>query len=751
MTIHTIPSKSNRLIRDKRGGSVSLRTRLLITFILLASLPVLITGIVSGLINAQGLRNAAIEQLASTAQLKATEINSWKTSLQTNLSLVWQGKDFINNVHGIIATPSDSDSLKQSVITKFNKWNQTTGYFDELFIMNKEGVAILSTTPGQEGKIFLTQPFFREGLTGNYVTPPVYDVSLSKYSILFSQPITDENGNVIAVIAGRADLETLNKIMLERAGLGNTGETYLVGANYALLSQLRFGDANVGEAYIRTIGTTNAIETKDAGTELYNDYRDIAVIGSYLWIPELEIVLIAEHDQSEALQPANQAFAITLGLMALTVAIAVGTAFWVTGTIVTPISQLVTIAGSITAGNLDARAQVQKEDEIGLLASTFNAMASRLKELIGSLEQRVTDRTKALATSSEVSRRISTILNRKQLVSEVVEQVQNAFGYYHTQIYFYDEARENLVMAGGTGEAGRIMLEQFHKLANGLGLVGRAAKNNEPILVTDTTQNPEWLPNPLLPETKSEAAIPISIGDLVLGVLDVQQNIVDGLKREDIDALYSIANQVAVAVQNSQSYTEIQRSQALLSDALKVARLGNWEYDFENDLFSFTDEFYAIFHTNVEQVGGYKISSADYARIFVHPDDAALVGTEIQKVIDSKERHFTTKLEHRIIFSNGETGYINVNINVDRDANGKIVRWYGANQDVTERRKLEEFNRKRAVQQEAINLITQKIQSTTSVDAALQITARELGHALGMKATLVELNPEAMADKPKGN
>lgn len=306
-------------------------------------------------------------------------------------------------------------------------------------------------------------------------------------------------------------------------------------------------------------------------------------------------------------------------------------------------------------------------------------------------------------------------------------------------------------MAGGTGDAGRIMLEQFHKLAKGRGLVGRAAENNEPILVSDTTQNPEWLPNPLLPETKSEAAIPISLGDFVVGVLDVQHNVVGGLKREDIDALHSIANQVAVAVQNAQSYTEVQRSQALLSDALKVARLGNWEYDFEKDLFNFSDEFYAIFHTTVEQVGGYKISSADYARIFVHPDDAALVGVEIQKVLDSKDRMFTTQLEHRIIFTDGELGYINVNINVERDENGKILRWYGANQDVTERRKLEELNRKRAAQQEAINLITQKIQNAPTIESSLQIAARELGHALGMKSTLVTLDPNAMAAERKGN
>ncbi len=133
----------------------------------------------------------------------------------------------------------------------------------------------------------------------------------------------------------------------------------------------------------------------------------------------------------------------------------------------------------------------------------------------------------------------------------------------------------------------------------------------------------------------------------------------------------------------------LQRSEAQLSNAVSIARLGPWEYDVVNDIFTFTDSFYAIFHTTAEKVGGYTMPSAEYAKRFVHPEDVPLVGIETRKAIEATDPGFSHQLEHRMIDANGDIGYISVRFFIIKDKQGQTIRTYGVNQDITERKKAE--------------------------------------------------------------
>lgn len=219
-----------------------------------------------------------------------------------------------------------------------------------------------------------------------------------------------------------------------------------------------------------------------------------------------------------------------------------------------PITDLTTTVTQVAEGDLSARATVTSRDEIGQLAFSINQMAGQLQGSIEGLEERINERTLALTTSIEVSRSLSTILDPTELAVEVVEQVRTAFDYYYVQIYLLDDDNKTLKMFGGTGEAGQAMLARGHNLKIGQGLVGQAAFTNTPVFIPDVSQSDSWQANPLLPDTKAEIALPIVIGSEVLGVLDVQHDVTEGLSENDVTVLQSVAFQVAIALQNARSY-----------------------------------------------------------------------------------------------------------------------------------------------------------------------------------------------------
>jgi PAS domain S-box-containing protein len=138
--------------------------------------------------------------------------------------------------------------------------------------------------------------------------------------------------------------------------------------------------------------------------------------------------------------------------------------------------------------------------------------------------------------------------------------------------------------------------------------------------------------------------------------------------------------------ESKKAESALRESELQLSNALQLAKAGQWSYDVEADRFTFTDNFYRIFRTTAEKVGGYHLSSLEYATKFVHPDELQIVGSEIRNAIETTDPLYFKELEHRFLFADGEVGHLAVRFTLKKDDTGKTVQLYGVNQDITKRK-----------------------------------------------------------------
>jgi len=246
-----------------------------------------------------------------------------------------------------------------------------------------------------------------------------------------------------------------------------------------------------------------------------------------------------------------------------------------------PIISLSDTAVAMADGQLGQTAEESGATELKTLAHSFNRMTDQLQQILLGLEQQVASRTERLEIVASLGERLSSILNLDDLLTEVVDQIQNSFGYYHAHIYLLDDEEQNLVVAAGTGSAGAEMKAQGHSilLSAATSLVAQSARSGQIVRVDNVRQTPDWLPNPLLPDTYSEMAVPITLEDKVVGVLDVQQSRVAGLDQGDAALLRSLANQVAVAINNARLFEEVETALAETREAQRRFVEQAWDKD----------------------------------------------------------------------------------------------------------------------------------------------------------------------------
>ena len=173
-------------------------------------------------------------------------------------------------------------------------------------------------------------------------------------------------------------------------------------------------------------------------------------------------------------------------------------------------------------------------------------------------------RARQLQTSAEVSRRAGTLLELEALMTQVVDLIKESFGYDHAQIFLMDERDQYAVLRASTGEPGRLLLATNHRLAKGSDSVIGLVTSRAEVQVALDTESADVVhkPNPFLPQTRSELALPLIIKGRVIGALDVQSNQPNAFSEQDIAALSTLAAQIAVAIDNARLYQASQEQAA---------------------------------------------------------------------------------------------------------------------------------------------------------------------------------------------
>ena len=187
---------------------------------------------------------------------------------------------------------------------------------------------------------------------------------------------------------------------------------------------------------------------------------------------------------------------------------------------------------------------------LSLYGSTVGNLINR-KGIEQQIRESLTRRGQQVEVATRVAQEIATALDIHDLYERVVTLVKEEFDFYHVQLLRYDSARNAIALATGYGEVGEQMLSQHHTLQVGVGLIGTAVTTGQPMLRADVTTDPNWKPNDLLPDTKSELAIPIKLRDKILGVLDVQSDQIGGLNTEDQLILEGLCGQIASAIEST--------------------------------------------------------------------------------------------------------------------------------------------------------------------------------------------------------
>lgn len=749
------------------------------------------------------------EDLATKGSLQAENVRSrliWTRSMAIDLSTVAESVilDAETSKKTIAQMLSQNEQVVGSTIAyEPNQFDPTMLYWAPYYSRASDG-SLQYAQLGTSEYNYPQQDWYKlaKEANGIILSPPYFDEGGGNiWMVTWSVPFHDQLGNFRGVATadiafsqtqeivqqievgehGYAFLVDLNGVIL---GMGDQGGQYEIMKDRLLISapsdeMIAWNNMISG----MTQGNSGFTEVIDpAGNAMFVSYHPIGMNTGWS--------LGLAYPQEELFHPAVSLQTTLVSLSLIVLAIASVILFFFSQTITRPIQKITSWARLMSQKSTEMGSnwvlpplQIHTNDEIEELSEAFNLMSTELAETFATLEQRVADRTRALANVAEISTVASNIQNEDEMLATVVHLVQRRFGLYHAHVFTYHEDQEELqIVACGYKEGDEH--EGTHgtaviPLSQEQSLVARAGRSQKPVIVNDVRSDPGWLPNPLLPDTAAELAVPLLIGDKLIGVLDVQSDKVNTFTESDADIQMTLGAQIAVASQNIRQY---ENTRKIASDMGVVAAVSIATSTITEtgrllqDMVDLSKKSFGLYHVHI-----YLFNEAGNALNLTAGAD------EVGRQMVAEKRSIPLDSEQSLVARAARTGEgVVVNdVTLSQDflpnpllpetraelavpmmVGGKVIGVLDVQSETVGRFTQVDVNiqttlasqvavalqnarsfaqaQRQAEREAELNLMTQRIQGTTSIEAALQIAAREIGHALGMKPTLVSLAPSAL-------
>jgi GAF domain-containing protein/HAMP domain-containing protein len=724
----------------------SIQGLLLTSFLVIVTIAIFMTAVLSAIGSYTNSQTQTFNSLQAIATLKQNQIENLIDDSQNDVDRLLADSRFISNIREAstatgVVSPRLQESFKRIArLRMVDVLGAEEEGYNEIMVLDAKGDVFVSTIPDREGSRFAKQTFYRQGMLAFYVGF-ADEPSFGTDNMIIAAPILGEDRLMtIGVLVLRSNAAAIKGIMENTPGFVEA-ETYLVDINFKPVTKTR-----ARTQYIGTKAASDAILKKTLdGRAIYANYARQQVLGYYDWFPPMQLAIIAEVPLSFVANNSIRALAGTSLLALFVIAIAVAAVAVSARTIADPIKTLAQITESIAAGKLSARAMVEREDEIGALAKSYNQMAAQLQEVIGKLEQRVADRTKDLESqtfrlrvAAEIARDAAAAQDLDELLTRAAELIHSRFNFYHIGIFLLDNNKEYAVLVASPTEAGKKMIELKHKLRVGeMGIVGRVSATGEPRIALDTGADITYFNNPYLPNTHSEMALPLKVENNVIGVLDVQSDQPQAFNDDDVAIMQVMADQLATAIERTRLLQELERNLNELESAYGLFTRDNWKKITEDT---------ATGHL------GYRFDNVRLERITELPElagDALTSG----KIVNANGKHSGAEKERSVaipIKLRGQPiGVVSLKLKEGYDSSTLTIIESAAERlaAALESARLYEEARLRADREQSISRVTSAISASTGYEQILQTTVQEIGSILGDTEVAIQLLDEPPTGK----